>query len=432
MAANTHPSSGRGKKIFFGLLLALAAYAGLETVVHLVYRPEIPLPAAADSLATPDPTPGREQAGLGFRDPSMTLHPYLGYVFLPPSERDTPPRIPISEDGFLDSRSAIRKRSPEKILVGLTGGSVSGQMGSLHADKLADAFARHLGNERTFEFVWLGMPGYHQPQQLIQFAYVLAQGGEFDLLINLDGFNELAVPGALNVPQGEHPLFPMNWSMVALDVPDPELRRNLGAVAYLKEERQRRSDAFRSSIWSRSPVARLVHRTRDRRLETRISHHAWLVKEFPAEEIPWFVHGPKRDHEPQGGLVPSLIGVWKRSSLEMKALCDAHDIRYLHCLQPNQYDPGSKPLSGKEKKEAIEEESPYRPMVEEGYPLLRDAGNELRAEGVDFHDLSFAFSDVGKTLYVDNCCHYNGDGNAILAEALARAARGVMTLEGSE
>jgi len=30
---------------------------------------------------------------------------------------------------------------------------------------------------------------------------------------------------------------------------------------------------------------------------------------------------------------------------------------------------------------------------------------------------------VGKTLYVDNCCHFNGDGNEILAEAIARAVQ---------
>jgi hypothetical protein len=107
----------------------------------------------------------------------------------------------------------------------------------------------------------------------------------------------------------------------------------------------------------------------------------------------------------------------------MQALCDANGILYLHCLQPNQYDLESKPLSARERREAFEEESPYRPLVEEGYPLLREAGRELQAQGVAFHDMSGLFVDVTGTLYVDNCCHFNGDGNAILAEALARAAR---------
>jgi len=355
----------------------------------------------------------------------MTLHPYLGYVFIPKEERGEPghPAISISEDGFLDSAPAIRKRSPDRFLVGLMGGSVSGQMGTWHAAKLATAMARHLDLDREIEFVWLGMPGYHQPQQVLQLGYILAQGGEFDLLINLDGFNELAVPGALNAPQGAHPLFPMNWSMVALDVPDPEVRRNLGAVAYLKEVRQSRTEAFQASFWSYSPVARLLHQIRDDRLAAQISHRAWLLQEFPSEEIPWFVRGPARDHLPDGELTAASVEVWKRSSLEMQALCDAHGIRYLHCLQPNQYDLDSKPLSAKEKKDAFEAESPYRPIIETGYPMLRAAGEELRARGVAFHDMSRLFADVGKTLYVDNCCHFNGDGNEILAEAIARAVQ---------
>jgi len=303
------------------------------------------------------------------------------------------------------------------------GGSVAGQLGSWHSDKLAEAFSRTLALDRRGDFGWPGIPVYHQPQQLLQLNYILAQGGEFDLLVNLDGFNELAVPGALNEPQGADPLFPMNWSMVALDVPDPEIRRNLGAVAYLKAERQAKAAAFQASIWSYSPILRLLQGYEDAKLEQQIHEHAWLLQEFPAEEIPWFVRGPERDHDPGEGLTRASVEVWKRSSLQMQALCDANGILYLHCLQPNQYDPGSKPLSPRERREAFEEESPYRPIIEEGYPLLREAGEELRARGVAFHDMSLLFSDVEGTLYVDNCCHFNGDGNEILARAIATATR---------
>jgi hypothetical protein len=428
-APHARKPMSRRKRIAFWFLLLALTYGVLEAGVFLVYRPRIesiPLAAAeSDSSLSPDVRPGREQAGLGFKDPVMVLHPYLGYVFLPKEEwvDKKPTALAISEDGFLDPKPAVRKRSDGSFLVGVMGGSVAGQLGSWHAARIAEAFDRVLDLDRPAEFVWLGMPGYHQPQQLLQLGYILAQGGEFDLLINLDGFNELAVPGALNAPQGAGPLFPMNWSMVALDVPDPEIRRNLGAVAYLKEIRGARTEAFRTSLWSRSPIARLVHRYRDDDLARRISHHAWQLQEFPTDEIPWFVRGPERNRSPEEGLISASVEMWKQSSLQMQALCDANGIRYLHCLQPNQYDPGSKPLSVTERREAFEEESPYRPLIEEGYPMLRAAGEELRARGVAFHDMSLLFAGMGKTLYVDNCCHFNGDGNEILAEALAEAVR---------
>jgi hypothetical protein len=269
------------------------------------------------------------------------------------------------------------------------------------------------------------MPGYHQPQQLIQLALLLAQGGELDLLVNIDGFNEVAVPTALNLAKGAHPLFPMNWSMVALDTPDPELRRYIGAVAYLKQERHERAERFASSFWSWSPIARLRWKLEDLSLERAAAEYAWRLQQVPTEELPFFVRGPEWSHDPPGGLMPWLVEVWKSSSLQINALCESNGIRYLHFLQPNQYVEGSKPLSREERTSAYSATSPYRPAVEEGYPGLRRAGAELRTAGVDFHDLSLLFEDVGETLYVDSCCHYNAEGNRILAEAIVRSISAV-------
>ncbi|NNE44617.1 MAG: hypothetical protein HKN12_10440, partial [Gemmatimonadetes bacterium] len=381
---------------------------------------------AADSTDTgPNLKKGREKAGLGFKDPNMVLHPYLGYVFRPrPPDAEGPFRIAISSDGFLDAKPLLRKRSPDKLLVGVTGGSVSGQLGSFHGDKLAAALKKlpeFAGKEP--EFVWMGMPGYHQPQQLFQVGYLLAQGGELDVLINIDGFNEIAVPGALNAPFGAHPLFPMNWSMVALNVPDLDVQRSLGGIAFLKEERSLRAGRLHGSVWSHSPTRRVLWKLDDDRMAARIAQLAWEIQEFPEEEIPFFVRGPEDMHLPAEELIPACVEVWKRSSLQLKAICDAHNIRYVHCLQPNQYDPGSKPLSAEERDQAFDAEGPYKPVIEDGYPRFRQAGEELRAAGVEFHDLSQVFADERETVYVDSCCHFNGLGNAILADALSAAMR---------
>jgi len=415
----------------FGILAVLLVVAGIEAVSFALYRSMVrdsgEEAAAGPEALAPDVKPGRERAGLGFKDPAMSLHPFLGYVYTPRQEGDDPlpPGISVSEDGFLDDRAAIRTRSPGRLLIGIVGGSVAGQLGSFHTAHLERALRRYPEfRDAELEFVRLGMPGYHQPQQVIQIAWILAQGGELDILLNLDGFNEVAVPAALNAPAGAHPLFPMNWSMVALDAPQPEVRRALGEIAYLKDERAARTARLRSSAVARSPTARLLWKLSDRDLERRLARAAWTLQRFPREEIPWFVRGPARDHEPDGGLVPWCVEIWRRSSLQLRALCEAHSIRYVHVLQPNQYLPGSKPLSPTERANAYDPESPYLAVVEEGYPLLRAAGEHLRAEGVDFHDLSRVFEDVGATLYVDNCCHFNAEGNRILCDAIAAAMHG--------
>ncbi len=216
----------------------------------------------------------------------------------------------------------------------------------------------------------------------------------------------------------------MNWSMVALDTPDPTVRRAIGVVAYLKDERNAEAARFRSSIASRTATGRLLWKLRDRKLETRAAHVAWELQKFPKDSIPYFVRGPERDHDPEGGLVPWCVEIWRRSSLELKALCESHGIRYVHVLQPNQYLVGSKPLSVTERANAYDLESPYRKCVEDGYPLLRAAGEQLRASGVAFHDLSIVFEDTNATLYSDTCCHFNSEGNRILCEAIAAALAG--------
>jgi hypothetical protein len=213
----------------------------------------------------------------------------------------------------------------------------------------------------------------------------------------------------------------MNWSMVALDVPDPSIRRAIGAIDYLRTERRARNQAFAHSPKRFSPTLRLLHQRSDAQLGARLAGYAWELQSLHLEDVPYFVSGPARLHVPTLEMIPELVDIWKRASLQMQATCSAFGIRYVHCLQPNQYDPGSKLLSNQEKNAAFEADSPYREVVEAGYPLLRAAGRSLQESGVSFHDLSRVFENVNATLYVDNCCHFNAEGNQIVAGAIAKA-----------
>jgi lysophospholipase L1-like esterase len=107
----------------------------------------------------------------------------------------------------------------------------------------------------------------------------------------------------------------------------------------------------------------------------------------------------------------------------MHQLCAARGIPYHHFLQPNQYVPGSKPLTLEERTRFTRDDHPYRQAVLDGYPELRKAGEELRRSGVAFHDLTDLFADEERTVYGDDCCHLNAYGNRRLAEAVAAALR---------
>ena len=47
--------------------------------------------------------------------------------------------------------------------------------------------------------------GWKQPQQLLALSWILALGGELDVLINVDGFNEVALDGVENAERGVFP-----------------------------------------------------------------------------------------------------------------------------------------------------------------------------------------------------------------------------------
>jgi hypothetical protein len=96
-------------------------------------------------------------------------------------------------------------------------------------------------------------------------------------------------------------------------------------------------------------------------------------------------------------------------------------IEYYDFLQPNQYLPGSKPMSELERSLTVEPTYPAKTAVETGYPMLITAGRELAAQGVRFHDLTGIFAQITQPTYRDNCCHLNPTGNELLAVAMAKA-----------
>jgi hypothetical protein len=90
---------------------------------------------------------------------------------------------------------------------------------------------------------------------------------------------------------------------------------------------------------------------------------------------------------------------------------------YLHVLQPTLHDQGSKPLTPQEIAGDNAHES-WKEACRQGYPLLRAAGERLKAMHVNFLDASMLFKDVQESLYFD-ACHFRVAGNVMLAELIA-------------
>ena len=361
---------------------------------------------------------------VGTRLGIEAVHPFLGFVYDPAKDgpgRQAHHRRPINEFGFLDEGPLVPTRSTDRFIVGIFGGSVAYWLSALGEESLRQGL-EPLAGGRSIEFARHALGGYKQPQQLMTLAYYLALGAEYDLILNVDGFNELAL-SVENVSQGVFPHFPRNWHLRVGGAMNPQTVSAIGALVALEQKRAQFAEFFSAGVGRWSVVGNLVWLTYDRKLGFDIERQRATVQSTKGKAGGHDIvrHGPDRSFENDDALYDEVSRFWANSSLQMSKLARENGAEYLHVLQPNQYDPGSKPMAEAEQAVAVQPNGPYVERVVNGYPRLRARGRELGLRGVSFVDLTMLFSETEAPIYVDNCCHYNEEGNVLLANAVVES-----------
>ena len=341
------------------------------------------------------------------------VHPYLGYVYDPGVERSS------SHHGISDV-SPVQRRSAGKVIIGIFGGSFADDIAYTMTEELADRLqAVFPGSE--FIFVKATIGGYKQPQQLMALNYFTALGGEFDVVINLDGFNEVALPGIENVPN-TNPFFPRQWHLRMRTVPDTEFLTTVGRIKFWDSLSETWTGVFRNGPLRYSVTANTIWRIGDQLLYNQAVGNRALLPQMSAVNG-YAAAGPPAPYANDAEMYQALGRLWAESSFQMHAVAAARGIRYFHFLQPNQYLDGSKPMDAEERRIAIREGHPYADHVRKGYPVLRELGRDLASRGVTFVDLTTIYAKHRDVLYSDNCCHVNDAGRRIVVEAIAGTIR---------
>lgn len=397
-----------------GIALALIATEGLVNVGYWAVRGHgFPREDYHSAMLEQMAAGGKDRVPSGggeyeLRGIHEVIHPYLGFV---PDPAYTADGVTIGDPG------QIPARSESELIVGLFGGSFAGGLCSFADAELRRVLARP---GKSVRMLCLAAGGYKQPQQLLALAYLLAQGAHFDLVINVDGFNEIALPLLENKPQGVAPIYPRGWFWRVGKLKDPSALQLLAELSRAGRERAEWAEPFARWGLYRSSLLALAWERGDRlfgarwvRIVTEISEHKIEQKKSYAAT------GPTMTFTDDPSYYGYLARVWKDSSLQMKRLCDANGIAYAHFLQPNQHVEGAKSMGPEEKKVALG--GPYPRAVALGYPQLRQEGEALRGAGVAFHDLTMVFKDVPDPVYSDSCCHLNGAGYAMVARAIGDA-----------
>ncbi|MBM3464132.1 MAG: hypothetical protein FJX76_18710 [Armatimonadetes bacterium] len=326
------------------------------------------------------------------------LHPFVGYTDqASPVVRRTPAEM------------AEFTSSPQVAVVGIFGGSVAQELSaSAVLVQALQASPRFAG--RQIRMLVGATGGYKQPQHVAALAYLLSLGARFDVVINLDGFNELS---DLTSPHGMSPVFPASWFRMQHDFSDPRQALALGELAVTARRRQQWAALCARPPLGWSVTASLLWRVGDRYLANLAAEQQLALDALgkPTQPLPAL---PVDDAALQATLV-SVAEVWRRGSEQMAALCAASGAQYVHCLQPTRYL--NKRLTEEERRAAPN--GPGR-VVAAGYPELRQRGLAMRAAGLPFHDLTGMFSEEPRAIYRDEC-HCNQIGQDALARAVARA-----------
>lgn len=348
------------------------------------------------------------------------LHPYLGFVRNPDVARHIfSSRVvdePVNEYGFFGP-SPLEAGGAETVSVVITGGSVATDLYLRSSEVLRTELRKSpLLSDRRIRILCLALGGMKQPQQLLALEYFLSLGASFDVVINLDGFNEIALPTAENLPAGLPVSHPRSWQLYTA-----QLTEQRSAILLVRMSEQRRQIERARGFFSRAP---LRHSSVCLILWNRL--HVGLRSELLALEgrLRDFLSSSQPGRQPSRGraieeVLVEATDLWNRSSIQMWKTCRSNGSVYVHVLQPNQYVSGSKPLDAREQRIAWPPGFAHRRAAEQGYPLLIAAGEGLKRLGVPFRDLTRIFeSDTGR-IYVDACCHYNQRGNDMLAAEIA-------------
>ena len=333
------------------------------------------------------------------------IHPYLGFVYdFGKAKRNN------ESYGFTTEVSPVIKREPGKLNVMLLGGSVAQSMGEV----ITEAFQRVCRVPPNV--VTLGFAGYKQPQQLLALAYFLSLGAEYDLIINLDGYNEIVLPVTDNYNVGVNPFFPRNWNLRISRQPSKKILVVIGEVRYLRDLKQENLDALTSSIFRGSAVFGLLKMQQLKRLNWDINRATHKLIKVQQEEAKRFEEtGPFSPYKDIRQLYEDAAAVWVRSSVLIDQLARENSMEYYHFLQPNQYVKGSKVLTAEEKRRAYLEKAAISQSALIGYPILIKQGRNLLEKNIKYFDATMAFAKEKETVYIDICCHYNERGKEVLA-----------------
>lgn len=351
------------------------------------------------------------------------LHPYFGFSYIP--DKQSPySDLPVNQFGFL-GLSPLVDKTEDIFQVAILGGSLamfltSGQ----EMERFRRALAQLPGlSSKKIHLISLAIDGAKQPQQLLILNYLSSLGVSFDLVVNIDGFNEVVLPLSENRRFAVSPSFPRKWNFYMQRTLSPDLLDMQIQIGVLKTQQQRLAEISKESIlkYSNLVAVFLSHKINQLELQVMKLNQEALDLSASLSQVP--KPGPSRTgHAIQKKeLVQWLnenVRIWSVSSKKIHDFCITSDCTYVHFLQPNlHYNPQAPAPVPETYSKYVE----YSSAAAWGYPFLVASGEELKEYGINFFDLTDIATEQSDKIYRDQCCHLNEVGERLLMERIIAA-----------
>lgn len=250
----------------------------------------------------------------------------------------------------------------------------------------------------------LATGGYKQPQQFFILSYLIDQ---VDLVINIDGFNELMSHDddfyfPLEYPIFWNRFFSENSFNYGLYTAEASVRLLYQFINFLPQRfKYLSSSRAYYFFWSNLRIILFNSFMRLERLNRdKLNEGRKLMR-------------PPDDLESGG---KEKLSVWKKYQVLSALIARSRNLPYFSFVQPNQYLKGSKPLSSREIQNFIN--PAWAAFLNPRMKMLSEAADELAKSGLPVKNAMWIFKNELQDIYIDSCCHFNDLGNKILENAI--------------
>ena len=357
----------------------------------------------------------------------IRIHPFFGFVTRLVREEE-----PKNYEFSSNYDYPAIKSHKDQLIIGVFGGSVAANFSNLQQQSqiLANSL-KQLPSFANKEIIVLNFAqaGYKQPQQLLVLNYFMALGQEFDMVINIDGFNEVALSNlnnqsglAVHQPSIQHIMPLVRLANNSLSFEEMETVVNIRALRNrLLFARERLDSCSFASCYVFNLFVYKYWRNLDREETLRFETQRQLKNDsssFNAEDSLIYMY-PFNAPLSEEKAFAEMAEVWANSSRAIAKIMESQNGWYFHFIQPNQYYPTQRVFTEEEKKLAIVIDHPYAEGVQKGYPELFQKLDTLKQNRVNIFNGVTIFDAERETVYIDDCCHYNQLGREIFAKYVA-------------